>query len=105
MLHQSNNELGLLNFGLIVFKLKSSMLGGMVINIQSSKIGNLLHSQSSMGPIVSMEMPQAEAYLKILHIIEWVKSINFSKNPPSMVMLIWPRLHFNFENYSINKLN
>ena len=47
-----------------------------------------------MGPIVSMEMPLAKAYLKVSHIIEWVKSINSFENQPLVVMLIWPRFDF-----------
>ena len=76
MVHQSNNELGLLSFWLRVLKLLSSMLGDMIINIQSSKLENLLHSQSSMGPIASMAMPLAKPYMKVSHIMEWVKSLN-----------------------------
>ena len=47
-----------------------------MINIQSSNVENILHSQSSMGPTVSMEMPQAEVYLKASHIMGWIKSLN-----------------------------
>ena len=53
------------------------MLGGMIINIQASNVENLLHSQSSMGPIVSMEM----------HIMAWVKSLILSKIHPTELVL------------------
>ena len=81
MVHQSNNEWGLLIFCLIVFKLLSSILGGMVINIQSSNIGYLSHSLNGMGPIVSMEMPLAKAYLRVSHIMEWSIHLILSSNP------------------------
>ena len=39
-------------------------------DIQKRKIQNLIHSLSSIGLSVSMEMPLAKAYLKVSHIIE-----------------------------------
>ena len=46
------------------FQSSLGMLNSSNNDIQKKKIQNLLHSLSSIGPNVSMEMPLAEAYLK-----------------------------------------
>ena len=58
------------------FKSSSGMLSSSNNDIQKKKIQNLIHSLSSIGPSVPMEMPLAKAYLKVSHIMEWVKSLN-----------------------------
>ena len=52
------------------------MLSSSNNDIQEKKIQKPIHSLSSTGPSVSMEMPLAKAYLKVSHIMEWVKSLN-----------------------------
>ena len=52
------------------FKSSSGMLSSSNNDIQKKKIQNLIHSLSSIGPSVPMEMPLAKAYLKVSHIIE-----------------------------------
>ena len=51
-----------------------------------------------------MEMPLAKAYLKTSHVMEWVKSLNSFDNQPSIVMIIRPRIDFNFKKHFINIL-
>ena len=52
------------------FKSLLGMLSSSDNDIQERKIQNLIHSLHSIGPSVSMEMPLAEAYLKVSHIME-----------------------------------
>ena len=49
-------------------------------DIQKKWIQNLIHSLSSIGPSVSMEMPLAKDYLGVSNIMEWFNSFLVSKN-------------------------
>ena len=80
MVHQYNLEDQLHNFCLMDFKSSSGMLSSSNNDIQKKKIQNLIHSLSSIGPSVPMEMPLAKAYLKVSHIMEWFNSFLVSKN-------------------------
>ena len=53
------------------FKSSSGMLSSSNNDIQKKKIQNLIHSLSSIGPSVSMEMPLAKAPDKVTHIMAW----------------------------------
>ena len=80
MVQQFNNEWYLHNFCLMDFKSSSGMLSSSNNDIQKKKIQNLIHSLSSIGPSVSMEMPLAKDYLGVSNIMEWFNSFLVSKN-------------------------
>ena len=80
MVQQFNNEWYLHNFCLMDFKSSSGMLSSSKNDIQKRKIQNLIHSLSSIGPSVSMEMPLAKAPDKVSHIMAWFNSLLVSKN-------------------------
>ena len=72
-----NTEDSLHNICLMMdFKSSLGMLISSKNDIQKRKITNLIHSQSSMGPIVSMEIPLVMAYLKVSHIMGRVWQVN-----------------------------
>ena len=89
MVYQFNNEYCLHSFCLMDFKLSSGMLSSSNNDIQKKKIQNLIHSLSSMGPIVSMEIPLAMAYLKVSHIMGRVWQVNSFENQLYSTRLIW----------------
>ena len=80
MVHQYNLEDQLHNFCLMEFKSSSGMLSSSNNDIQKKKIQNLIHSLSSIGPSVSMEMPLSTAPDKVSHIMAWFNSFLVSKN-------------------------
>ena len=76
-----NTEDSLHNICLMMdFKSSLGMLSSSKNDIQKRKIQNLLHSLSSIGPSVSMEMPLAKAPDKVSHIMAWFNSFLVSKN-------------------------
>ena len=75
-----NTEDSLHNICLMDFKSSLGMLSSSKNDIQKRKIQNLLHSLSSIGPSVSMEMPLAKSPDKVSHIMVWFNSFLVSKN-------------------------
>ena len=75
-----NTENSLHSICLMEFKSLLGMLNSSKNYIQKIKIQNLLHSPSSIGPSVSMEMPLAKAPDKVSHIMAWFNSFLVSKN-------------------------
>ena len=80
MVHQYDLEDQLHNFCLMDIKSSLGMLNSSNNDIQKRKIQNLLHSLSSIGPSVSMEMPLAKAPDKVSHIMAWFNLFLVSKN-------------------------
>ena len=72
-----------------IFQCLSGNAGRIVDMFHKNKFRYLSHSLSSMGSTVSMEMPLAKAYLKVSHIMAWIKSIILSKNQLYITRLIW----------------
>ena len=66
-----NTENSLHSICLMEFKSLLGMLSSSKNYIQKIKIQNLLHSPSSIGPSVSMEMPLAKAPGKVSNIMAW----------------------------------
>ena len=64
---------------------------------KKKKFKNLLHSQSSMGPIVSMDLALAVASFKVSQIMGLVNSVNSFEIFTLNVMLVRLRIDFNFK--------
>ena len=69
MVHVSKNEECLHNIYLRSFRCLSGIVGSIVSIMKKKKFKNLLYSQSSMGPIVSMELALAVASFKVSQVM------------------------------------
>ena len=76
MVQLSNNEECLHDFCMRSFKCLSGITESIVSMFKKKKFKNLLHSQSSMGPIVAMELALAVASFKVLQVMRWVDYLN-----------------------------
>ena len=76
MVHLSNNEECLHDFCMRSFKCISGITESIVSMFKKKTSKNLLHSQSSMSPIVAMGLALAVASFKVLQVMGWVDCLN-----------------------------
>ena len=76
MVHLFNNEECLHDFCMRSFKCFSDITESITSMFKKKKFKYLSHSQSNMGPIVSMELALAVASFKVLQVMRWVDYLN-----------------------------
>ena len=70
-----------------------------VSHFQKDFFQNIEHSKNERVSSFAMEMPLAKAYLKALHIMEWVNSLNSFENYLYSTRFIWLNVYNNYQKY------